>query len=195
MNSAREEFLKIAHAALAGDPLLPTLGVEGDGPDFRYSVDQGPLPSKLAGTEFSPAPPFARDDLLKVLATATRSRWQRGQLPTQVNLDDLSSYFKACRVSLAVDPGWFDLLFSVFHLAVGLGAANRWETLQVKEKYGTLRIYYEAEPDVVDGLDRIIEAAEHLSGHICEKCGAPGELRPGGYVRTLCDEHAGGSNG
>lgn len=189
--TAREEFLAIARAALAGDPLLPTLRVAGDGPDFLYSVDLGPLPNKLAQSEFSPAPPFEREDLLKVLATTIRNRWQRGRLPTQANLDDLSGYFKACRAYLAVDPGWFDLLFAVFHLAAGLGAANGWETLQVKEKYGTLRLYYEAEPDVADSLDRIVEAAEHLSGHICEKCGAPGELRPGGYVRTFCDEHAG----
>lgn len=187
--NAREEFLTIARAALAGDTSLPTLQVEGDGADFRYSVDQGPLPNKLAQSEFHPEPPFGREDLLKVLATATRNRWQRGRLPTQTNLDDLR-HFEACRATLAVDPGWFDLLLSVFHLAVGMGAARRWETLQVKEKYGTLRLYYEAEPDVADRLDRILEAAEHLSGHICEKCGAPGEIRPGGYVLTLCDEHA-----
>lgn len=193
MNSPREEFLTIAHAALAGDPGLATLKVEGDGADFRYSVDQGPLPNKLAQSEFHPEPPFGREDLLKVLATATRNRWQRGRPATQANLDELLN-FEACRAHLAIDPGWFDLLFAVFHLAVGMGAARGWETLQVKEKYGTLRLYYEAEPDVADRLDRIVEAAEHLSGHICEKCGAPGEIRPGGYVLTLCDEHAGGSD-
>tara|TARA_R100000365_G_C2747358_1_gene77193 strand:- start:5011 stop:5592 length:582 start_codon:yes stop_codon:yes gene_type:complete len=191
--NAREEFLTIAHAALAGDTSLPSLQVEGDGADFRYSVGDGPLPNKLAQSEFHPAPPFERDELLKVLATATRNRWQRGRPATQANLDDLR-HFEACSAHLAIDPGWFDLLFAVFHLAVGMGAARRWETLQVKEKYGTLRLYYEAEPDVADRLDRIVEAAEHLSGHICEKCGAPGEIRPGGYVLTLCDEHAGGSD-
>ena len=189
MTTAREEFLAISQAALAGDPNLATLRIEGDAADFRYSVDPGSLPTKLAQTEFHPAPPFEREDLLKVLATAARNRWQRGRSATQANLDALR-HFEACKATLAVDPGWFDLLFAVFHLAGGMGAANRWETVQVKEKYGTLRIYYEAEPDVSDRLDRIIEAAEHLSAHICEKCGAPGEIRPGGYVRTLCDEHA-----
>jgi hypothetical protein len=28
-----------------------------------------------------------------------------------------------------------------------------------------------------------------LSYTICEECGAPGKLRGGGWMRTLCDKH------
>ena len=80
---------------------------------------------------------------------------------------------------------------------------------QVKEKYGTLRVYYDIvanyeEKDVkhldakdVDadyhrfkgGVEMAILIAEHRSAIICEICGKPGKLRKGGWIKCLCDEH------
>lgn len=57
---------------------------------------------------------------------------------------------------------------------------------QVKEKFGTLRFYYDGGDDIVDGMVRM---AESMSGFMCEDCGAPGHQREGGWIRTLCDEH------
>jgi len=59
--------------------------------------------------------------------------------------------------------------------------------VQIKEKFGTLRFYYEGGNDRVSTL---VEFAETMSGCTCEECGSPGELRQGGWVRTLCDTHA-----
>ena len=36
-------------------------------------------------------------------------------------------------------------------------------------------------------MEVLIEEAETKSSTICEECGQPGEYRPGGWVRTLCD--------
>jgi hypothetical protein len=58
---------------------------------------------------------------------------------------------------------------------------------QVKEKYGTLRFYYTGGDDYIDG---VVSMAETISAKTCEVCGAPGKLREGGWLRTLCDEHA-----
>jgi hypothetical protein len=58
---------------------------------------------------------------------------------------------------------------------------------QVKEKFGTLRFYYSGGDDFVDG---VISFAENLSAVTCEKCGKPGKTRGGGWIQTLCDEHA-----
>ena len=58
---------------------------------------------------------------------------------------------------------------------------------QVKEKYGTLRFYVWGGDEYVDG---IIDMAEAMSARTCETCGAPGKIRMGGWIRTLCDEHA-----
>lgn len=57
---------------------------------------------------------------------------------------------------------------------------------QVKEKFGTLRFYYDGGDDVIDGMVRM---AESMSGVTCETCGKPGESRGGGWIRTLCEEH------
>ena len=59
---------------------------------------------------------------------------------------------------------------------------------QVKEKYGTLRFYYNRGDEFVSGL---VAMAEAMSGVTCEICGTPGKPRGGRWIRTLCDEHAG----
>lgn len=58
---------------------------------------------------------------------------------------------------------------------------------QVKEKYGTLRFYYTGGDDYIDG---VVAMAEAMSAVTCETCGAPGKLREGGWLKTLCDQHA-----
>jgi hypothetical protein len=58
--------------------------------------------------------------------------------------------------------------------------------LQVKEKYGTLRFYCHGGDDYTQG---VLDMAETLSSMTCERCGAPGQLRDGGWMRTLCEQH------
>lgn len=58
--------------------------------------------------------------------------------------------------------------------------------VQVKEKFGTLRFYYDGGDDKIDGMMRMAEA---MSAVMCEECGAPGHQRSGGWIRTLCDTH------
>ena len=69
-----------------------------------------------------------------------------------------------------------------------------WCLRQIKEKFGGLRIYYNVGGAVVDEAIEAISAAEELAEaramHTCELCGAPGMLRRGSYMQTLCDEHA-----
>jgi hypothetical protein len=58
---------------------------------------------------------------------------------------------------------------------------------QVKEKFGELRFYYDGGDDMIQGM---VEMAQSISTRVCETCGKPGSLRGGGWVQTLCDEHA-----
>jgi hypothetical protein len=60
-------------------------------------------------------------------------------------------------------------------------AAFRWS--QIKEKYGTLRLYHYGGDEFISG---VIAMAERMSSVTCEVCGSPGELSGGGWVRTLC---------
>ena len=57
---------------------------------------------------------------------------------------------------------------------------------QVKEKFGTLRFYYDGGNDYTEGMTQL---AETLSGTTCEVCGNPGELRGGTWLKTRCDAH------
>ncbi len=61
--------------------------------------------------------------------------------------------------------------------------------MQVKEKFGGLRIYtyggdYEA-------IDTVVRIAENNAAETCERCGAPGILRHSdkGYLFTACERH------
>jgi hypothetical protein len=58
---------------------------------------------------------------------------------------------------------------------------------QIKEKYGSLRIYTSKMNEYYEGM---IEMAEDMSEHICEKCGDKGRLYSIHWHKTLCDKHA-----
>jgi hypothetical protein len=91
--------------------------------------------------------------------------------------------------------GWYDIIDAACAQIENRAYNNRLNNVQchpvvatqVKEKYGTLRFYYVGGDDYVDG---VVGMAEAVSAVTCETCGAPGRLREGGWIRTLCDEHA-----
>jgi hypothetical protein len=58
---------------------------------------------------------------------------------------------------------------------------------QVKEKFGTLRIYYNGGSEA---FAQAVNEAERASANVCEDCGQPGSTRDvGGWLRTVCDNH------
>lgn len=61
----------------------------------------------------------------------------------------------------------------------------KWRILQLKEKYGTLRLYcnYGSRE-----LYQIIQKYEDLSWNTCIKCGKPATLISDGYICPYCDE-------
>lgn len=56
---------------------------------------------------------------------------------------------------------------------------------QVKEKFGTLRVYVSNSTPTVSSY---IDFAEEMSQHMCESCGKPGKSRPGYWIKVLCNE-------
>jgi hypothetical protein len=66
---------------------------------------------------------------------------------------------------------------------------------QIKEKYATLRFYWESalSPEADAEVDEIIDLAEARSACTCEQCGKPGRpFNRGGWFMTACDEHGKG---
>lgn len=110
-----------------------------------------------------------------------------------------------------VGPGWRPLLTDL-HKEL-LEARPDYQVVQVKEKWGTLRVYITGTPiqaDIIGGgrvlnvkikdtatdtdwrtVQTIVNKYEKKSAEICEECGQPGVLRTDlGWVRTLCDHCA-----
>ena len=83
----------------------------------------------------------------------------------------------------SVGPGWHVLIDRFFD-AVPEGI----RVVQVKEKVGRLRMYVAT--GAPETLERLSAALEAESAQLCEQCGAPGLLRDGLHVQTLCDEHS-----
>ena len=85
-------------------------------------------------------------------------------------------------------PGWDKLIQPVLEACDAEGV----QIMQIKEKYGTLRIYigYSSDSYPSDKIYNLIGMAEKQSAVTCEACGAPGKLRGKGWLYTSCDLHA-----
>jgi len=56
--------------------------------------------------------------------------------------------------------------------------------VQIKEKFGGIRIYYSGGDDYING---VISLADEMSYKICEVCGNSGKPNKGGWITTLCN--------
>jgi len=54
---------------------------------------------------------------------------------------------------------------------------------QVKEKFGTLRFYYDGGDEYIHGLAAMAEA---MSARTCESCGNPARSSNNGWITTMC---------
>lgn len=77
--------------------------------------------------------------------------------------------------------GWYKLLD---RLCSKLGPTIR--ATRVREKFGTLRFYYEGGD--VDDFDQV-HLAECRSARICEVCGKVGNLRGKSWYTVRCEKH------
>jgi len=76
--------------------------------------------------------------------------------------------------------GWFLILWRLSKALEGTDCV----ATQVKEKFGTLRFYLDGAGDAERAAVRQAEAESAVT---CEQCGMAGELRQGGWLKTLCD--------
>jgi hypothetical protein len=87
---------------------------------------------------------------------------------------------------LECGDGWYTLLSDLGRALDGLPVS----AVQVKEKFGTLRVYWSSEEDLSEQtrafIDAVVGEAEQASGATCEECGSPGSMVRGSWWRTLC---------
>ncbi len=95
----------------------------------------------------------------------------------------------------AVGNGWRGILLRLHEQIVAIDPG--YSVVQVKEKFGGLRVYLRYVPGMDDNTGReqirdAVWAAEEESYRTCEDCGKPGVKRESRrWIRTLCDTCAG----
>lgn len=71
---------------------------------------------------------------------------------------------------------------------------NGGKIVQLKEKFGECRIYWNAgedwSQDMYDVVDLAVQRVEYMSGSFCIECGKSAHLYTKGWILPLCDEHA-----
>ena len=89
--------------------------------------------------------------------------------------------------------GWYNLIYRLCEEIQGYIDNNKHlkipqvEVTQVKEKYGTLRFYYDGGNEKIDGM---VWLAEGLSAYICENCGhldSKNTLKGKGWIYNMCN--------
>ena len=92
--------------------------------------------------------------------------------------------------------GWFDLIHGVccgIERMLSDEELARFEVLQIKQKLGSLRLYFRFDRDSPknQAIREMLSQASEMSCVICEGCGARGALdgNQSGAI-ALCDEHA-----
>jgi hypothetical protein len=92
---------------------------------------------------------------------------------------------------IEVGDGWFELIDRLLRLVQSHAEQEGPQpvVLQVKERFGVLRVYWRDADAVVRGMT---DYAQDLSMSVCEVCGAPGSAirNRSGARRTRCAGHA-----
>ena len=96
--------------------------------------------------------------------------------------------------AISVKPGWEHLVECMLS-AINSHAKQSEDVhqipillLQIKEKFGSLRVYYQGTND--SAIEGIVKMAEQMSTRTCDVCGSPGVIRDDlGWIRSLCEHH------
>ena len=100
--------------------------------------------------------------------------------PEEIRLDET----KSCMAwGIECDDGWYDLLDEMMAKISALHI-DGFVFEQIKEKFGTLRVYSSGS---TPEIDKIIDEAEARSGKTCEVCGKPGSVRGRSWLKCVCD--------
>jgi len=84
--------------------------------------------------------------------------------------------------SSGIGDGWIPLVEELIQKLIDLGWNKK--IAQIKEKFGTLRVYLD---DATEEMRELVYKYEAKSAEICELCGKPGIIRGRWWVKCKCD--------
>ena len=92
-----------------------------------------------------------------------------------------------------IDPGWQkafgeDFCDELLQALKDDDFLDEFQFLQIKEKYGSLRIYYNGHPVGKTSTRDVIAKYEELSRYICGHCGKPARYITKGWIYPLCED-------
>lgn len=127
-------------------------------------------------------------------------------MPTELHPVDLRAYCESRHPQVIVlpganpscGPGWNSILTAAVDRMAAVMASRPGSSIlleQVKQKFGTLRIYWHGKAMTRRQhrrIDIIVSLAEERSGCVCERCGSRGYIREPetGFAHTACDAHS-----
>ena len=82
------------------------------------------------------------------------------------------------------DSGWYDIIEEFCATVSKLENPPYFQ--QIKEKFGSLRLYMSHYDEEVNKAERI---AEEKSARTCEVCGKPGKITGEFWLKATCKEH------
>lgn len=105
--------------------------------------------------------------------------------------DDINTKHPYELFGVECGKGWYDLLKPIFKYVENYNKdkpqEEHIEFLQIKEKFGGLRVYTDF---LTEELSRLIDTAEEESFSVCENCGSKNNVgsRLSGWISTMCLE-------
>ena len=183
------EAMQFVRGALGEDGAVG-IAVEGvdqteAGPRVRFVVP------RLRRARVDPQRVPDREAVTELVSRMMALRWRDGPAPCPVPKESwmvlMDTHPRIYDAPTETAPGWHWLLSATAAWIEEGGIPASYVTAQVKEKFGTLCFYRSGGGT---RISRIVSAAEWLSGAVCDACGAPGSVRPGGWIRTACGGHA-----
>jgi hypothetical protein len=130
------------------------------------------------------------------MAAAFTKDWRRALIESYPDLFHPVGDPPGAEGSPECGEGWHDLLG---RMCVRIRAAVQadggpFKFSQIKEKYGTLRVYWDGKvsPATDAQIEEAIALAEARAAVTCEICGEAGQLYDGAWLTTRCAAHAEG---
>jgi hypothetical protein len=133
-----------------------------------------------------------------------RNAWMEAWKPYEALADafkaTFSKYLGSQLIDFSLGPGWWGVMREIRDELDKMSAMYpefEFKILQVKEKFGGLRVYCRTIGDdgplkdiATQALFNIIQEKTGKADKLCDVCGEPGKRRPSGWIVTRCDKHA-----
>ncbi|BCM83723.1 hypothetical protein [Methylobacterium indicum] len=185
-----DEFYSIAGRALSENRFAKTIQIErisptGLGPMIEWTSSRA-LDVKTQDNDGFYHP--RASTVLNILARTLALRWSTGMplCPVDWAMRLHRGYPDLVSGLPAVGPGWSWLLAGAADYLTQFSGGVKITTHEIKEKYGTLR-WQISTSEFSSDIEEHIDCVDFLSGFICEKCGAPGEIiEIRGWMRSRC---------